>query len=354
MRVLRSAVAFLLSLHAVGMAQLAYSPSLTGLALVSVFAATILGLTGPGPASEPPRRDRAATYRVASLWGLYSLYLMSAFLMASAGDRSLAAILVGLLAFAQLMFLAWPAIGPRAVPLLVNALSLCVLSAAAGGYLPLFAVAGFAPLAAALIVVDHHHLRRARPREALLPAAGHAGLAALVVWPLLPWLPLTFVRTAGVTNELPQLSLSDLTGGTLKLLFWGAVGLGLLFFARWLLDRLRGEDEAVLPDGLEPAAEAGASERLSSGLPPLELDLSGARGRIVAVFEDFLARADRLGFERRPNWTAAEFARRLPMPASRLARLFGRARYSEEELEDRDAEAAAADAENVLTRLRET
>ena len=31
-------------------------------------------------------------------------------------------------------------------------------------------------------------------------------------------------------------------------------------------------------------------------------------------FEDFLARAGKLGFERRPNWTAWEFARRLPMP----------------------------------------
>jgi hypothetical protein len=352
-RLLRSASAFLLTAHAVGMAEMAYIGGMAAVAVLAALVATVLGLTGDGPSTERPGRDRAATYRIVSLWSLYALYVMSAVLMASSGDRSLAAVLVGILMVAQLIFLAWPAIGPRAAPLLVNGLVLCALAAATGGHLPLFAVGGFAPLAAALIVIDHHHLRRARPKEALLPAAGHAGLAALLVWPGLPWLPRATVAQGGDPTVLPEPSFGDLVEGTVELLFWAGLGLVLVVLARWLLDRLRGPEEELLPDELEPVAEAGPSRSLGSALPPLALDLSGARGRVVRIFEDFLRAARKLGFDRRPNWTAAEFARRLPIPANRLARVFGRARYSDEDLSERDADRAAADAQAVLERLRD-
>ena len=122
--------------------------------------------------------------------------------------------------------------------------------------------------------------------------------------------------------------------------------------ARKLLAKYFGREGG---DEVEELLHAGLGEEsvpIGAGRFVERLELAGARARIVRTYEAFLAACERLGFERRPSTTPLEFSYRLPAPARRLARLFGRARYSEEELRERDAEAAARDAETVLARLR--
>lgn len=351
MTALRAVTAFLLALHAlshVGLRELGQVGLLLPL-LAGV--AALLGLAGPGPARDRPQRDRAATYRTGSLWSLYALVASGAFLASASPERELAAFFVGLLALLELLFLAWPAIGPRGVPILTNSLALCTLAALDGGPLAVSAVAGFAPLAAAFAVADHHEQHGAPPHWAVPPMLGHAALAAAATWPLLALLPSARAAGSALPGEGPNWE--ALGEAWLEIAGWGLLGIVLTLVARKLLARFLGRDGESEPEELLHAGTEEDQAPLGAGAFVETLELSGARARIVRTYEAFLAACRRLGFERRPGTTPLEFSHRLPAPARRLARTFGLARYSGQEPSEDDAERAEADAKTVLQRLRD-
>jgi hypothetical protein len=354
-RTLRAAAAFLLGLHAVVHAGVGLGVLPLPLAAGLVAGASLLGLLGRGPTRGVVARDRAATYRATSLWSLYGLAVIGSFFLVGVAPAPVVSAAVQGLVACELAFLAWPAIGRGGQPLLVNSLALAALAGLAGPPFSSTALGGVAVLSVVLVVVDHHDERRAPARAALLPALGHAALATAVVVPLLRWLPartsvdaLSLGGGAASRALLPE----DAVAAYGRLAFWALLGLVLIVALGRLLDRA-GDDDEQAPDELRAQAEAGRPVDLAAWRDDLDVDLEGARGRVIRTFERFLARADRLGFARRPSWTPAEFARRLPAPAGRLARAFGLARYSVEALTDADAEEAAADAEAVLSRLRQ-
>ena len=351
MSVLRGLTAFLLSLHAVAHLVLRHGAVLGVVAPLLVAFAALLGQAGPGPSRDRPQRDRAGTYRVGSLWSLYALLVGAVFLTTPTVEGELGQVLNLLVGSFQLLFLAWPAIGPRGVPLLVNSLVLCGLAVVAGGPVAVSAVAGYAPLAAAFVVADHHELHRARPSACLPPMLGHAALAAGVTWPLLLALPSTRQGLSAPAAE-GALSWDALLSSWSEIGGWSLVGLLLIWLARKVLERLTGEKEEAEIEELEHAGRSGESVPLVEAASFEEADLSGARGRILRAFSAFLKRCESSGFARAESTTALEFSYRLPAPARRLARLFGLARYSAEELAERDADEAEAAAAEVLARLK--
>ncbi|HEV8254409.1 MAG TPA: DUF4129 domain-containing protein [Vicinamibacteria bacterium] len=356
---LRTAALYLLSLHAAGVALIAWSdhPALAIGAAALVLLAALAG--GEAVASRISAggwwaRNRAAAVAIHGVFMGLSL-LTAALAPAPALLRTFVSVFT-LVQAATLLSAAW---GRGAVSALANALVLVSLAALAGGVVAAAAVVGTVALQAAFLVFDHFARTLAVHRHRAVPLRGVAiGEAARAALPPAALLALFLVaappraHSALALERLRQTQEATAAYRLLALLV--LAGGGGLYVVRKTL-RPAGEAEPVLEEAIESLTLA--DEAIAEPPKPERRLRPGMRGRIVGIYVAFLQHAARLGWLRPSHLTAPEFASlvvREPEGAlGRLTEIFVRARYGPDEPTEDDARAAEGAAREALVRLRE-
>jgi hypothetical protein len=355
---LRTAALYLLSLHAAGVALIAWSAHAgLAIALATVgLAAAIAG--GEALASRMSAggwwaRNRAAAVAIhtaamglglliAALWPAPSLLrtLTTFFVLAQAG---------------ALLTAAW---GRGAVSALANAIVLVSLAALAGGVVAAAAVIGSVTLLAAFLVFDHfartlaaHRHRAVRLRDRALREAARAALPPAAFLTLL--LAAAPPRPHGALSLERLKEAQEVSSAYRLLALLVLAGGGGVYLVRKTL-RPAGEAEPILEESIESVTLA------DEAIPePPKVDRRvrpGMRGRVVGLYVAFLEHAARLGWLRPSHLTAPEFAAlvvREPGEAlGRLTEIFVRARYGPDEPSEDEVRAAEGAAREALARLR--
>jgi hypothetical protein len=357
----RSLALYLLSLHAVVHAQLAWrarNPWEVANWGVTLWGALLLGeWLGPRllPLVEAVGRGRV---RAAATLGYTGLVLLAPPLVA--GDAALVVRDVALFSWIQPALLLMAESERGRVGAVENALVLVVFASLRGGALATLAVVGFVVLLAGVLALEHV-LRtlgaypRARPPAAWVPLREAASLAlpvAIALAGVLILLPPQPYRAAEAVLPAPMAAAEIATAYQALSVLGLLGGAGLYAIAR-LLRRARRSTEPPLPE----AIEARSQDEAGVEMPEAEESVAsrGRRGRVVRAYVAFLKEAARLAQRRRPSQTPAEYAAALGEPAgplARLTRLFVAARYGPVEPEEDEAREAERTAQAVVTALR--
>ena len=371
MRAIGASVLYLLALDSVACAMLAWGgvgqAGLLGWA-VALGVALAVGerLGEPFAVVEAKRRDRMAVFL-----GVVQLSMLVLALVLAAGSPTpgLLGFLANVLSGYLLLALALARLTPQARGVVGQSLALVALACLRGGPLSACAAASALALVGVYIGLDHHarllathrlddgpHAGRALALSAalVLPAALAVGIAVGVASPEPRGGPAPEVADDGYkpVDEQPKRELD--TRALRSTVITGLVGaVGVYFVGRWIVRSKRGEKRAIeTPEPLRGSLERiRPEERRSRALP----EYPGRRGRVVRAYLQLLAAAERLGFARSPEETAAEFARALDEPRAPLASAtdaFERARYSALELGDADVARAERDMAAVAEHLQ--
>jgi hypothetical protein len=357
--VLRTAALYLLSMHAAGVALIAWSrhPALAIGATAAGLAAALAG--GEAVASRVSAGGWWARNRAAAIAIHCALMGVSLLAAALAPAPALMRALATVFAIAQAVTLLAAAWGHGAVSALANALVLVALATLAGGVIAAAAVLGALVLQVAFLVFDHFsrtlaaHRHRATPLRAA--AVGEAVRAALPPAVLLALFLAAAPPRPHRAIVLEQFGETQETVVALRLLaLLVMAGGGGLYVVRKAL-RPAGEAEPVLEEEIETVILA--DEPIAEPPRPERRLRPGMRGRIVGTYVAFLQQAARLGWLRPSHLTAPEFASlvvREPGGAvGRLTEIFVRARYGPDEPTEDEARAAEGAAREALGRLRE-
>lgn len=363
----RSLALYLLSLHAVASAVLAWPPSRLGVTAALVGASAGLALVVVAGEAFSPALDalleRRARSRLRISVGVAYVGLVLVALGAAigAGDAGLLVAMVALFGMLQAVFLLFLEVLGGPVLALANALILVTLACFAGGALAAVAVTGYVAWLAFFLAFDHFQRRLAAfpaTRASLLRAAvGQATVAAAppvllmaVLLAVAPPQPYAHI-SRDERRVSPSSRLVRRVYGHLLLL--GLAGAALVLVARRVLRPGPGGGERT-EEILEP--ERGGEEVLgdapaATAAPPL----AGTRGRIFRAYLRFLEEAELRVLRRRPSHTPAEIALQLREPAEplhRLTALFMAARYGPGEPGLDEARAAESAADHVVTHLK--
>ena len=371
MRAIGASVLYLLALDSVACAMLAWGgvgqAGLLGWA-VALGVALAVGerLGEPFAVVEAKRRDRMAVFL-----GVVQLSMLVLALVLAAGSPTpgLLGFLANVLSGYLLLALALARLTPQARGVVGQSLALVALACLRGGPLSAWAAASALALVGVYIGLDHHarllathrlddgpHAGRALALSAalVLPVALAVGIAVGVASPEPRRDPAPEVADDGYkpVDEQPKRELD--TRALRSIVVTGLAGaIAVYFVGRWIVRSKRGEKRAIeTPQPLRGSLERiRPEERRSRALP----EYPGRRGRVVHAYLQLLAAAERLGFARRPEETAAEFARALDEPRAPLASAtdaFERARYSALELGDADVARAERDMAAVAEHLQ--
>ena len=346
----RALVAFLLCFHAAAHASLALggaSPVLTGATLagaaVVMALAALAGARFDAHADETPEVEREQRGTRVTVAAVYAVVLLGALL--PPGPRGVLALVA-----CQVVFASLPQLGPGRGLMLVNAQVMACLGVLAGGVVAATSILGHGLLVVAWLALD-----QARRRDLPLARAMRGAVLPALACTLLLVAGLALVRPAawkeldlpGPRTGAASRSTARLVDAYSDLVLYAAAGLAILLVAMLVLPREEAEGE----EKPLPAPPPRVVIRRAAQRPPGVIDESGDRGRVIAAHRGFLARAAMLGRARAPHRTPAEFAAGLPPPASELARLFGRARWSRERISPVEASAAEAHAAEALATI---
>ncbi len=371
MRALSASVLYLLALDSVACAMLAWGRTgqaeLLGWAIALGVALAVGERLGePFAVIEAKRRDRIAVFL-----GVVQLSMLVLALVLAAGSPTpgLLGFLANVLSGYQLLVLALARLTPHARGVVGQSLALVALAGLRGGPLAAWAAASALALVGLYVGLDHHarllaahrldddpHAGRALALSAalVLPVALAVGLAVRVASPEARPDPAPEVADDSYKpiDEKPKRELD--TRALRSMLITGLVGaVGVYFVGRWIVRSKRGEKKAIeTPEPLRGSLERiRPEERHRRALP----EYPGRRGKVVRAYLRLLGAAERAGFARRPDETAAEFARALDEPRAPLAATtdaFERARYSALEVGDGDVARAERDVAAVVDHLQ--
>jgi hypothetical protein len=354
----RAAALYMMSVAGAACAHLAWGGAGGGvLASAAVLAAALVA----GEVGAPALADAHRTWRARGRTGVSVFYatllFLVAMMVAGAPTPGLVARVTLALVFAQAAALAVGGAMDDHALAVANAYALLALAALRGDG-PAVVAAVSVPLAHTLFLA---HDGAARTLSAYAARRGPGPGAVWAAWArvaVLPGVLLTAWLLVLPPRPYPGIRWADEDAAGAPAAAWrllavvALVGTGLVYLASQLLRRRGGKGTPI-----EEVIDAAAVDE-EAALPPEEIDaaaLPGPRGRVVRAYLLLLARAARLGFARRPDWTPREYANVLRAPGApldRLTRVFMDARYGDAEPGEAEADAAEAAAGEVLADLQ--
>lgn len=341
---------FLVSLLAAGHALIA--TGVWSLPMVALTLTLATAFTNPRSSEPTPLFRDAGFTRMVQLWAIYGLLLVIALVMMATRGHSEIVLAARGLVVLQVLALGLRGAGHSSLPVFINAQALICLVAMAGGSFAAIAITSYAVLTVLWMTIRHYELNRAGIGHGFRAALSYCLITLLVLGGWFSIAPPPRLGTVAFGDFAPELEQS-LREAYTRLLLWAAGALLLLTFLRRVSKKkdprpptaVEEEEIEVTFDSIEPLDDTQWSD---------SFEASGARARLIEVYSGFLRGAAVSGRERSPSVTPLEFAATLPPPATSLAELFGKARYSSTNIEDDDVSTASSQAREVLAELRRT
>lgn len=370
MRALAASVLYLLATNAVACALLAWGEATpAGLAgwAIGLGVALFVGerLAEPFSSIEAKRRSRVGVFL-----GTIQLSVLALALVLAAGSPTpgLLRFLAGVLSGYQLLVLGLARLTPQPRGVVGHSMALAALACLHGGALSAWAAASTLALVGLYVGLDHHarlllahrlddgpHAARALALSAalVLPAALAVGLAVRAADPHPRLAPAPEVEEEGYQSleEKPGRELD--TRALRAVVVTGLLGaVAVYFVGRWIVRSKGGEKKSIeTPEPLRGTLERLRREERRSRAQPA---YPGRRGRIVRAYLEMLHGAERAGFPRHPDETAARFASALGEPRAPVAEAtdaFERARYGPFDVTEADVKGAERGVAAVLAHL---